>query len=74
MGTLRTVSNPETYEPIASARERLRGKGVEVTAQTVRRWAKSGKVRAQRLRSGGQFLVCAEDIDALIVPISEAVA
>lgn len=66
------MSNLETYLTIAAARERLRDQGVEVTRETVRRWAKSGKIRHRRLRSGGQFLVSLEDIDAMITPVSGA--
>lgn len=47
--------------------EHLAKRGVSVTEQTVRRWAKSGKVPSRRLATGGQFLFTPEDIDALIV-------
>lgn len=47
--------------------EYLAQRGISVTDQTVRRWAKTGKVRSRRLTTGGQFLFEPEDIDALIL-------
>lgn len=49
--------------------ERLAARGRRVTDQTVRRWAKSGKVPAVRLQPSGWFGFRPEDIDALIEPV-----
>lgn len=47
--------------------EYLAQRGISVTDQTVRRWAKTGKVPSRRLATGGQYLFAPEDIDALIL-------
>lgn len=52
--------------------EYLAERGISVTDQTVRRWAKTGKVPSRRLATGGQFLFTPEDIDALILEPGKA--
>lgn len=66
IATLTGVSY-ETYLTTGEAVARLRERGLKVTRMTVQRWARTGKVPAQRLRTGGQFLFRPEDIDALLV-------
>ncbi len=69
MPTVLGMGDP-SYIPIVDAIARLAEHGPTVTPQTVRRWAKAGKVRSKRLRTGGQFLICVEDIDALLVDVA----
>lgn len=66
MPTVLGVSNPQPYLTTGQVVARLAERGISVTRLTVQRWARSGKVPAKRLKTGGQFLFRPEDIDALI--------
>lgn len=69
MATSVSVSTSPEYLTIHEARQRLEARGCRVTRETVRRWAKTGKVRSLRTTTGGRFLICAEDLDAILVPV-----
>ena len=60
------VTNVETYLTTGEVVARLASRGISVSRMTVQRWARSGKVPAKRLKTGGQFLFRPEDIDALV--------
>lgn len=63
------MSEPTKYLTVGEVIAYLAERGVSVSDETVRRWAKSGKVRAKRLRTGGKrarFLFAAEDVHSLI--------
>lgn len=68
-----TMSNPSTtLLTTGEVVERLAHRGVDVTRMTVQRWARTGKVPAKRLQTGGtrsRFLFLPADIDALIADI-----
>ena len=68
------VTNETPYVTVSEAVERLKSEGVTVTRQTIRRWAKGGKVRSRRLTTGRQILVSVEDLVALIEPVEVSVA
>ena len=63
------MPNETPYLSVSDAVQRLEGWGVTVTSQTVRRWAKSGKIRSKRLATGRQILVSADDLAGLLEPI-----
>lgn len=48
--------------------ERLAESGIAVVEETVREWARTGRLAAVRLPSG-RFLFRPEDIDAIPVPV-----
>lgn len=68
------MTNETPYVTVSEAVERLKSEGVTVTRQTIRRWAKGGKVRSRRLTTGRQILVSVEDLVALIQPIEVGAA
>jgi predicted site-specific integrase-resolvase len=74
MPTVVGVTNETPYVTVSEAVERLKSEGVTVTRQTIRRWAKGGKVRSRRLTTGRQILVSVEDLVALIQPIEVGAA
>lgn len=51
--------------------ERLAAAGVEVSQESVRQWARSGRVTAVRLPSG-HYRFRPSDVDALLEPIPAA--
>lgn len=68
------MSNQPRYLTVTETVRRLAGQGLEVTDETVRRWAQSGKLPAIRLPSG-QLRIASDDADAILqVPAAEPVA
>lgn len=50
----------------SQAAEYLTAAGLPITDDTVRRWAREGKVRVLKL-PGGQYRIHRDDLDALLV-------
>lgn len=64
------MSNPTTYLTVSQVVQRLAERDVSVTDQTVRRWIKSGKVKAKRLGLTGKFLVEPDSVDRLFTDVA----
>jgi excisionase family DNA binding protein len=65
---------PPKLLSVTEAQRRLADRGLEVTDETLRRWAIDGKVPAIRLPSG-QYRFKVEDVDGVLtVSASEQVA
>ena len=62
------MSQPPTLLTTGQVVERLAGLGVVVVEETVRAWARSGRLTRVVLPSG-RFLFRPEDVDAIAAPI-----
>jgi len=65
------MPEPTKYLTVAEVVARLADSGVVVSDETVRRWAKAGKIRSKRLRTGGlraRFLLHPDDVDTILAP------
>lgn len=59
------------YLTVAEVRQRFAERGISVSDETLRRWAKRGKVPAKRF-VGRQYHFAVEDVDALLADASAA--
>lgn len=57
----------QPYLTAAEAAQRLAAAGIQVSEDTLRRWATTGRMPVIKLPSG-RFLFLATDVDAIAVP------
>jgi excisionase family DNA binding protein len=72
--TLVLMSHPPRFLTVTETVQRLAENGLDITDETVRRWAIDGKLRAIRLPSG-HYRFAIEDVDAVLsAPASDRAA
>jgi excisionase family DNA binding protein len=64
------MTQPARLLTIPQVVERLAELGIEISDETVRQWAKNGRLRAVQLPSG-RFRFRREDVDAIAVPTEQ---
>lgn len=65
------MTQPPVLLTVLKTVERLAQAGIDVSPETVRHWARSGKVAHVTL-PGGRYFFRAEDIEALLKPSGRA--